>query len=705
MVPLLSEATVHGPLRPILVASLTAACLGAAPLPAAVIAAPPLATAAAVAAATAPTDVDLEAVVSFQDSLRTIFLADDTGVTFIYAPTNPLVEPGDRLRVRGRSHGGVMIGGIEAAVVQKVGTVPPPRPRPVGPDELRSGRWHYHVVEVTGVVRRIAADGEAGAAGVLAVAGQEVAFLIEEADETFRDLVDARVTVRGLAAGDVNDRRQIVRPYVRVKRLADVAVLDPPPADPFARSTLPLVDFQRANLGDHRVKLEGTAVAAPIAGGVFLRQDGRSVFIETPTEDIRGGDTVEAVGFPEMGPYSLYLADAACRVTGTGPAPAPRLDLRSPVFGESLDGELVRFEGRVVQTVPAGDRVNLVVAADAGRFTVIGPAGKDVAVQEDSLVRVTGVCRVESVSSDRYRAMPLAYTVWLSSPADLVVLSQPSWWTPRRIAIAAGVAAAAAIACGIWVALLRRQVRRQVRIIEGTLQAQAVADERRRIAREFHDTLEQGLSAVALRLDAAVSCAEDDPTRRMLEQQRQLLAGLQEETRDFLWDLREPVLAGGMLADAIRSQVAYLQSLTSVPITCEATGTPPPLPTITQYHLVRIAREAAINAVKYAHAGRIAIHLETTPDGAAHPAVLVLRVADDGTGFDLADRGAADGHFGIQGMRERAKRIGADVRIDTAPGRGTTVTVTLPLTDQGSDAAGLLSSGATTLPLQLAKSL
>jgi signal transduction histidine kinase len=248
-------------------------------------------------------------------------------------------------------------------------------------------------------------------------------------------------------------------------------------------------------------------------------------------------------------------------------------------------------------------------------------------------------------------------------------------------------------------------VRRQVRIIEGTLQAQAVADERRRIAREFHDTLEQGLAAVALRLDAAVSCAEDEPTRRMLDQQRQLLAGLQEETRDFLWDLREPVLAGGMLADALRSQVAYLQSLTSVPITCEATGAPPPLPTITQYHLVRIAREAAINAVKYAHAGRIAIRLETKPDGAANPAVLVLRIADDGTGFDLADRGAADGHFGIQGMRERAKRIGAEVKIDTAPGRGTTVTVALPLADQGSDAAGLVSSGATALPLQLARSL
>ena len=84
---------------------------------------------------------------------------------------------------------------------------------------------------------------------------------------------------------------------------------------------------------------------------------------------------------------------------------------------------------------------------------------------------------------------------------------------------------------------------------------------------------------------------------------------------------------------------------------------------------------------------------------------LGLRIDDDGKGFDLADRGAADGHFGIQGMRERAKRIGAELRIDTAPGRGTIVSVTLPLAGQGSAAPEVVSDGLTTLPLQEARSL
>jgi len=89
----------------------------------------------------------------------------------------------------------------------------------------------------------------APAAGMLAVGGERIAFLVEQAEGPLRDIVDASVTIRGLAAGDVNDRR---------------------------------------------IKLVGIAVTAPIAGGVYLRQDGRSVFVETKNEGIRGGDAVAA---------------------------------------------------------------------------------------------------------------------------------------------------------------------------------------------------------------------------------------------------------------------------------------------------------------------------------------------------------------------------------------------------------------------------
>ena len=91
--------------------------------------------------------------------------------------------------------------------------------------------------------------------------------------------------------------------------------------------------------------------------------------------------------------------------------------------------------------------------------------------------------------------------------------------------------------------LLRRKVAAQLALIESKLQAEAATEERHRIAREFHDTLEQSLAAVSLRLDVAAYTATDDQSRQVLKQQRRLLSGLQTETRDFLWDLRDPSIS------------------------------------------------------------------------------------------------------------------------------------------------------------------
>ena len=102
-------------------------------------------------------------------------------------------------------------------------------------------------------------------------------------------------------------------------------------------------------------------------------------------------------------------------------------------------------------------------------------------------------------------------------------------------------------------------------------------------------------------------------------------------------------------------------------------GATPPLPDETKGALFRIAQEAIHNAVKHARARRIEVSLRY------HAGVAALTVADDGCGFDQAGAaGAADGHFGLVGMRERAARVGA-LRLTSHPGRGTTVEVTVPL--------------------------
>lgn len=117
-----------------------------------------------------------------------------------------------------------------------------------------------------------------------------------------------------------------------------------------------------------------------------------------------------------------------------------------------------------------------------------------------------------------------------------------------------------------------------------------------------------------------------------------------------------------------------------MPIRLTTAGGAVRVPPVAHYHLLRIIREAVHNAVE--HSGGTAVDVRL----AEERGLVVATVADDGTGFDLATREQAIGHFGIRGMQERARRIGGTLAIESRPGDGTRVTVTVPVAQ--ADAAG-----------------
>jgi len=216
----------------------------------------------------------------------------------------------------------------------------------------------------------------------------------------------------------------------------------------------------------------------------------------------------------------------------------------------------------------------------------------------------------------------------------------------------------------VWAAMLRLQVSKQVKLIEAQTQQEAVLEERQRIAREFHDTLEQELAGLSIRLDAALPRVPDETANSLLCQLRKLLFRLQTETRDFVWDLRDESRALASFEVSLEKLVTHLQATSPIPIHVEAIHAN--LPALQQHHLLRITREAIHNATKYSRA--TAIHV-TFQDNS-------LRISDDGTGFETGN--IPTGHFGLQGMRERAKKINATLEITSAPSGGTAVTVTFP---------------------------
>jgi signal transduction histidine kinase len=222
-----------------------------------------------------------------------------------------------------------------------------------------------------------------------------------------------------------------------------------------------------------------------------------------------------------------------------------------------------------------------------------------------------------------------------------------------------------------WAALLRRKVRQQTALIEAKIEREKVADERARIARELHDTVEQELAGIGLQLDLALARVASTPerARTALDLALRMLRRTQSETRRSIQDLRSDLLERTDLAEALAEAARLFREEQNAPVHDVIEKPAAALPALAEQHLLRIAREALANAVHHAGATRIDLVLENTPDG------LRLVVADDGAGFDPSV--PHPGHFGLQGMRERALKIGARFALESRPGAGSRVTVEL----------------------------
>ena len=205
-------------------------------------------------------------------------------------------------------------------------------------------------------------------------------------------------------------------------------------------------------------------------------------------------------------PFTAYLADARIRATGTEAIPAP-CALGAPVAGVlACDAERVDVslnitgrEDRPGQTEFRGRDGRLTF-----RCFVTGTAPE--AAIPGAMVTVCGVCRVTDTTRDNKRTLPATYELHAAA-GDVAVTRHAPLWKQSRLVRALGWTATLlgglGLAAGVWIVALRGQVRRQLATIKQALHDDAVVEERQRIAREFHDSLEQDLAGLALRLDAA----------------------------------------------------------------------------------------------------------------------------------------------------------------------------------------------------------
>jgi len=210
---------------------------------------------------------------------------------------------------------------------------------------------------------------------------------------------------------------------------------------------------------------------------------------------------------------------------------------------------------------------------------------------------------------------------------------------------------------------------------------EAVTAERNRLAREIHDTLAQSFVAVSVRLEVMSQMLRNggvEKAREQLDQTRMLVRESLNEARRSIWDLRTE----GADAQSLPARLARLVRETIPRITdtqLETTGTYRALAQSIEDELYRIAQEAVTNAVRHASAQSIRLRLSYGLER------VVLEVVDDGRGFDVSQAPSSQGgHFGLTGMRERARILGAEVMLESAPDRGTSVRVSVvPAPDNG----------------------
>jgi signal transduction histidine kinase len=200
-------------------------------------------------------------------------------------------------------------------------------------------------------------------------------------------------------------------------------------------------------------------------------------------------------------------------------------------------------------------------------------------------------------------------------------------------------------------------------------QRSAIVAERTRFARDIHDTLAQGLTGIMMQLNAAEQRLAGTPeARTYIEKARQLATDSLEEARRSVSALRAGALGNGSLLDAIAQIGNKLTSDSGVKLETKLEGQPYSLPEAFENNLLRIAQEALTNAVRHAHASSIFVFL------AYRTGSVLLEIGDTGRGMS----GGEPSGFGVDGMRERARQIGGEIKILSDPGRGTRIMVTVP---------------------------
>jgi signal transduction histidine kinase len=640
----------------------------------------------------------------------------------------PAIGMGSELHIRGVTGAGQYAPVIHAREITVLGTgsLPPPPPMVLG--EVLTGSKDCQRLELEGVVQGVELPTPSNPDLRLELAvptGRLLVECFEPGSWTRENLLGATVRMTAVAMTYFNIRGEILGVHFLVGRAGDIAITKAAPAAPFEVPVVPLTALQPfsphgPNLG--RVQISGQITLSRPGRFFYLEEAGRAVrvFTRDPSR-FRPGERVTASGFIELHQSFADLREAEVRRIGDGELVEPPLMTHKRLMEESewkwgrpapvdFNGRLIAVEGILNSIEPMEDGRRRLFITTEGETVTATLDGEGGGAELDTLaagsaVRVAGVCELQFPSTQMLTDFPnpTGFSLLLRSAADLTVLSAAPWWTPQRLwVLLAGVAGLLAMVL-VWNLLLRRLVKQRGLQLAAEMRARdregiefdATLRERTRLAADLHDTLEQALTGLSFQLDTSrvLSAKAPAASARHLDLGRQLLTRSREDLRRSIWNLRARELDGHSLAEALRSTAVQAAEGRSIRIAVEETGEAHALPEFIAGNLLLLAQEAITNAIKHGNPGTINVGVHYGPEQ------VTLDVKDDGNGFDpAAAPGLHEGHFGLQGMRERANRLDGRIEIESQPGGGTRITVRVPLPAPPGDPIESLVNGSRSSP-------
>ena len=499
-----------------------------------------------------------------------------------------------------------------------------------------------------------------------------------------------------------NGLRRHIGHVLAVSGLENVQVTRPPMSFGNAPDIGTLYNTTPRRIADSGfVRVQGAVLAAWGKNSIMLRsEDGRLVRVHLQHPSLPTfGEQIIALGLPVTDFYSVNLIHAQWQPTGLPSIkPESATDSTPQDMQTQQDGKpqlMVRQQGRalkftgVVRYLPETNSNDKLMQIESdGILTPVDVSANPQILdklQIGYVVSASGICifNADNWNSETVQDVSQRFFLVPRTPDDVVVISRLPWWTPRRLLALLGMFAMALLVVIAWNVSLNRRAKMKGMLLAKEQIAHVTSElkvsERTRLAIELHDLLSQMLSGISMQIGVVRKFmdANRDKALHHLDIASRTLMACRESLRDCLWDLRNHTIEEVDMNKAIKDTLK--PHVDDTPLAIRFNVPRDRLSDNATHAILSIIRELVVNALRHGSAKSIKIA------GSVEDGKVRFSVADDGTGFDPSTApGMAQGHFGLQGIRERVEGFEGEMSVASAPNRGTKVTIALNLPDNTS---------------------